>query len=185
MALLFCSCFKGKESPKVIFNCIGFSDTTLYVKVKNNSESDIYIPSQYFGNYIAGNDSLYLDGYINPEYDTTWYYKYNDVLPFPIYLNHEIKEQRPDSVFSLIDVVHYNQFRIQPFINVKKDSIYLAKVNFNIPCNSQVAKVVYYKKDFLKDESSKNGDYLFEDFEVFESKYATKEVCHIYHAFVR
>jgi hypothetical protein len=126
-----------------------------------------------------------LDGFSNPKYDTTWYYKYNDLLPFSIYLNRKILELAPDSTFSLIDVVHYNQFRVQPFINVKKDSIYLSKVRFNVPCNGQVAKVVYYKKDFFKDEISKNGDYLLEDFKLFERNHAKKEVCPIYHAFVR
>lgn len=185
LALLFAGCFKDRKSSNVEFNCIKLSDTTLYVKISNKSESDIYIPSQYIGNYTAGHDSIYLEGFSNPKYDTTWYYKYRDLLPFPIYLNRKILGIEPDSVFSLIDVIHYNQFRVQPFINVKKNSSYLSKVNFNVPCNGQVAKIVYYKKDFFKDETNKNGDYLLADFEAFERQHAKKEVCQIYRAFLR
>jgi len=185
LVLLFNGCFKENENPKVLFNCIRLSDTTLYLKVSNKSESDIYIPSQYYGDFNFGYDSIYLEGFSNPKPDTTWFYKYNAVLPFPIYLNRQISELKPDSSFFVIDVVYYNQFRVQPFVKVKKDSIYLVKVNFNIPCNAQVAKAVYYKKDFFKDGASKNGDYLVEDFVIFERKYAKKETCPIYQAFVR
>ena len=45
-------------------------------KVMNNTDSVIYIPKEYNGDYTNNDDTLHLETHSRPEHSTTYYYKY-------------------------------------------------------------------------------------------------------------
>lgn len=180
--LLYTSCSNKNMKANVAFKCIKLSDSTLSIRIDNFSETDIFIPIQYIASYVTGYDTLYFESFLNPKYDTTWYYKYDSLFLTPVLVNRKIDFVEPDSVFNVVEAVYYNQFRVRPFMILKRDSSHIMKLDYTNTYKTQFAKFVYYENDFFKDVASKNGNYSKSDFINFEDKHSKKIVGLIYQA---
>ncbi len=64
---------------------------------------------------------------------------------------------------------YFNQFRVGPFLPIKPDSSYFAKLVFNVPKHTNIMQAVYYKKPFVTRERLDKVDYSYEDFLKFDS----------------
>lgn len=163
---------KLTSGPEIDFTCLKQDDSTLYVKISNFSAKDIYIPSRYLGNYTLNDDTVFLECFSNPKYNISYFFRYDKILPYPFYTSKKINRAKPDSTIKTVNQLYFNQFRIEPFIILKKDSSFLAQINFNIPQTCQVARIVYYETPFSETPYYKNDSYLIEDFISFENEYA-------------
>lgn len=170
--LFSCNVNEKSQKNEIDFKCFKKNDTTAFLILKNKSERDIYIPRQYLGRYTLNDDSIHLEGYQNPRFDTTFFYQYSNLLPFKFSTTFKINGVKEDSTIKIIEQQYFNQFRMPQFVKVYKDSTVFLKVNFDIPDNSLYATAVFYDKDFRLDSAYANGGYLFEDFVEFEKRHA-------------
>lgn len=174
---------KNISDSEIDFYCLKQDDSTLYVKISNFSAKDIYIPSRYLGNYTLNDDTVFLESFSNPKYNISYFFRYDKILPYPFYTSKKINRTEPDSTIKTVNQLYFNQFRIEPFIILKKDSSFLTEINFNIPQTCQVARIVYYETPFFETPYYKNNSYLIEDFISFEdehAKYVSQPVYMIY-----
>ena len=163
---------RRQNENEIEFKCFKKNDSTAYILLKNKSDKDIFIPGQYFGVYTLNDDSIHLEGFQNPRFDTTLFYQYNKLLPFKFSTTYKIKGVKEDTTIRIIEQQYFNQFRVLPFVKINKDSTVFLKANFDIPDNSLYATAVYYDKNFQLDSAYASGGYLFENFVEFEKRHA-------------
>ncbi len=187
--IFFNSCSSSKNEAtknegKVNLICLKENDT-LFIKVVNNTDSIIYIPKEYDGDYTNNDDTLHLETNSKQEYSTTYYYKYKNVFPFEFYTTKKIQGYTPDTVEHYRkQTFFYNQFRVQPIFGIMPDSAYTVKLVFNTPKYATVVKAVFYNKQFLNKERVEKIDYVLEDYLEFDSlnaKYITSPIIMRYH----
>lgn len=183
------SCSSGKNKSnekdrKVSLICLKENDT-LFIKVINNTDSMIYIPKEYDGDYTNNDDTLHLETHSKPEYSTTYYYKYKNIFPFEFYTTKKIQGYIADTVEQYKKQTYfYNQFRVQPILGIKPDSSYTVTLVFNAPKYATIVKAVFYNKQFLNKERIEKVDYVLEDYIQFDSlnaKYVTSPIIMRYH----
>jgi hypothetical protein len=169
--LLMLSCSENQkeiEKEGVSFYCFIESDTVLYIKIENKTQNDIFLPGRYFGCYTLNDDSLHLEAFENPKYNTSLFYRYKNLFSFPVLTTQEITNVNADSTFEITNHISYNQFQVRPFSVLKKGLSKEIRINFNIPISTKSVSVVFYRKDFLKEWSGKNRAYEMNDFIMFE-----------------
>lgn len=187
IALFIFSCGKntGKDlsSPVVLFAFFQLDDTTCYLKITNQTKKDIYLPEKYWANYTDNDDTIHLESFANPLYNTTYYYRYDHTLPFIFYTSKVFDDTKPDSIVKKTEPLYFNQFRVRPFKLLSADSTTYMTLNFLIPRLTPIVKIVYYEKSFFMDDLGKKVNYDINDFMSFESKnakYVTSTVTLLY-----
>jgi len=164
--------------------CLKENDT-LFIKVTNNTDSVIFIPKEYDGDYTNNDDTLHLETHSKPEYSTTYYYRYRNIFPFEFYTTRQIEGYKPDTIEQVKKQTYfYNQFRVQPILPIKPDSSYTVTLVFNVPKYTTVVNAVYYDRQFLDKERFEKVDYSLEDYVKFDSlnaRYVTAPITIRYH----
>ena len=67
-------------------------------KVMNNTDSVIYIPKEYNGDYTNNDDTLHLETHSRPEHSMTYYFRYKNIFPFEFYTTKKIQGYKPDKI---------------------------------------------------------------------------------------
>jgi hypothetical protein len=177
--LFSCSSNKSKINKKgksVSLVCLKENDT-LFIKIINNTDSVIFVPKEYDGDYTNNDDTLHLETHNKPEYSTTYYYRYRNIFPFEFYTTRKIEGYKPDTIEQVKKQTYfYNQFRVQPILPVKPDSSYTKYTT--------VVNAVFYNRQFLDKERIEKVNYSLEDYIKFDSlnaKYVTAPITIRYH----
>lgn len=154
--------------PEIEILALQQNDTTLWLKIKNVSEKDIFVPGNYVAAFPTGADTIHLEAFGDPEINRSVFYRYSDLLPQPFYSTVIIPGLKIDTIVTKEYDIAYNQFGVGEFIRLKKDSVYTLQDFFDIPCYAKVANVVYYSIPFS--EVLKPG-YTLPDFSKFNRDY--------------
>lgn len=182
-----CSSNKSKiteASKGVSLICLKENDT-LHIKVINNTDSVIYIPKEYDGDFTNNDDTLHLETHSKTKYNTTYYYRYRDIFPFEFYTTRLIEGYKPDTIEQFKkQTFFYNQFRVQSILPIRPNSSYTATLVFNVPKYTTIVSAVFYNRQFLDSEKIEKIEYSLEDYIKFDSlnaKYVEAPIVIRYH----
>lgn len=184
--LTFVSCnSKPDKDNRVRVLCIRDSNV-IYYKIKNCSDSIIYVPSVYNAVCRIDSDTLHFETKNKPSYSVNTFFKYKNILPFTVYSTKQIPDEPYDEIIRLEEPANcYNAFVVRPFILIYPDSTITDSIHFYVPREPSTAQFVFYKltlKDWLNQINKRY--YLEEDFMLFDSlnaNYSTCEIINTYH----
>lgn len=185
LVIVSCKSRSNDEKENILFldtNCFRENDSTLHLTITNKGSEVIFLPGKYFGLYTENDDTVGLEAFDSPSYDTTYYYLYRNVLTFP-FLTNERLQTKPDSVFYTLQGRYFNQFRIGEFVALEPTKTFHDTLHFKVPKRTTDIKIVFYMKRFENDSLFFRGAYLFEDFSKFNQingKYAYTKLVDIY-----
>lgn len=163
--------------------CVRDSDT-LYIKITNNSEKSIYIPSSYEGIYNLDNDSVFIEAIGRPRFNTEKYHMYSKLFPFVFFTVRKIENVEPDTIEEAIDQTYYfNQFLVGDFEEVMPNSSCIKKIVFYVPNCARKVNVAYYDENFHIWKGGKNVNYNLGDFLKFDSLFLNYSSSNIYNAY--
>lgn len=157
---------------------------TLFLKIQNKSQNDIWIPYEYLVNYSDNDDSIYLERNIKEKFATTKYFLYKNILGSSFYTKRELLGISYDSLVSIRRQVDYfNQFHLRDLVKLKPDSNYLMTITFNFPDDGSYIKAVYFKSPFLNKSSEKEKILSSKEYDSLENgnaEYLTSQIVRIY-----
>ncbi len=163
------SCLQKQSRLKQVgLICVRDLDT-LHIRLSNNTDDTVYIPSSFTGTYNVDNDTVFLEVIDKLRFNTDYYYGYFKSFPFKIYTARKLAGQTPDTIIKVVNQTYYfNQFLTRPFITLYPDSTYIQSITFDVPKRANILQVVYYYKSF-NSWLGRDSNYLLEDFIRFDS----------------
>jgi hypothetical protein len=164
--ILFVSCNIGlaqENKVKVGIWCLRNGIDRIIFKIENQGTVPIYIPEDFWIQYLEGQDTLYFESISKKKYGEKSSYYYNQFGE--TYISREvISGLKPDSIINESVSYETNQFVAPKLIELKPNKYIIKKQRLIFPLSLEKAVFTLYNSNFsLK-------DYTKSDFIEFEKK---------------